>query len=103
MVAQVAYERVLSYVGTLSGRRDELPRLPWQLGEASLSLTPAEARELSERLQEVVAAYRRDLLGEARGPGSPDETTPPGAERHHAVFQFQLLPDPTDATPPSGS
>jgi DNA-binding transcriptional ArsR family regulator len=103
MVAQVAYERVLRYVGTLSGRRDELPQLPWQIGEVSLSLTHAEARALSERLQELIAPYRRDRDGEARGPGDTDETTPPGPERHRAVFQFQLLPDTVDAARQPGS
>lgn len=34
---------------------------------------------------------RRDLVGEARGPGGPDER---GAGRERAVSQFQLMPDP---------
>ncbi|SDU82422.1 winged helix-turn-helix domain-containing protein [Jiangella alkaliphila] len=98
MVAQVAYERVLSWIGTLVERQDELARLPWQLGDASLSLTHDEAWELSEQIAALVAPYRRDQADQARGPGGPDETTPSGGpERRRAVFQFQLLPDPHPA------
>jgi DNA-binding transcriptional ArsR family regulator len=92
MAAQVAYERVLGYVDTLSGRREELPELPWQLGEVSVSLTRREARELAHRVMALVDAFRRDQQGRARGPGGPDEADP-DAERERAVFQFQLLPD----------
>ncbi|TDD67845.1 ArsR family transcriptional regulator [Jiangella aurantiaca] len=98
MVAQVGYERVLSWIGTLVERQDELTTLPWQLGEASLSLTHEEARELSEQIVALLARYRRDQAGRARGPGGPDEARPPeGSERRRAVFQFQLLPDPHPA------
>ncbi|SDS29627.1 helix-turn-helix domain-containing protein [Jiangella sp. DSM 45060] len=95
MVAQVGYERVLSWISTLVERQDELVTSPWQLGETSLSLTDDEARELSEQIVALVARYRRDQEGRARGPGGPDEAAPPGRpERRRAVFQFQLLPDP---------
>ena len=97
MVAQVAYERVLSWIGTLVEHRGELATLPWQLGEASLSLTHTEARELSGQILALVARYRRDQAERARGPGGPDEGEPPdGPRRQRAVFQFQLLPDPHD-------
>nr|WP_053205343.1 winged helix-turn-helix domain-containing protein [Jiangella muralis] len=95
MIAQVGYERVLSWISTLVERQDELVTSPWQLGEASLSLTHDEARELSGQIIALVARYRRDQQGRARGPGGPDEVTPSGGpERRRAVFQFQLLPDP---------
>jgi DNA-binding transcriptional ArsR family regulator len=90
MVMQVAYERVLSYIDSLPDRRDQLPDLPWQLGEKALSLTHDEARELSGQIQDLVARYRRDLAGQARGAGGPDED---GADRERAVFQYQLMPD----------
>jgi DNA-binding transcriptional ArsR family regulator len=96
MVMQVAYERVLSYVDSLPDRRDELPDLPWQLGEQAVSLTHDEARELAGQVQDLVSRYRRDLAGEARGAGGPDEH---GAGRERAVFQFQLMPDPHGPAP----
>ncbi len=95
IVMQIAYERALSYIGSLPDRRDQLPDLPWQLGEKSLSLTHDEARELSEQIQNLVAGYRRDQAGRARGSGGPDER---GEGRERAVFQYQLLPDPQGPT-----
>lgn len=92
MAAQVSYERVLGWVDSLSGRREELPRLPWQLGEISLSLSQTEAREFAHRLVALAEEFRRDQRGVARGPGGPDADDPLG-DRERAVFQFQLLPD----------
>ncbi|WP_116952542.1 ArsR/SmtB family transcription factor [Jiangella endophytica] len=96
-VAQVAYERVLGYIDTLSARHDELHLLPWQLGETTLSLSRAEARELALRIHALVAPYRSDQRGRARGPGGPDDD---GEGRERAVLQFQLVPDEPDATAP---
>lgn len=97
MVAQVGYERVLSYVGSLTARRDELSVAPWQLGETSISVTFAEARELTEQVHDLITRFRRDQSGRARGPGGPDEEgTDGGTDRHRAVFQYQLLPEPHD-------
>jgi len=93
MAAQATFERVLAYVDTLSSRREELSELPWQLGEFSLSLTRQETRELTARLQEVVAPYRRDQSGLARGRGGPDGDSGATSNRERAVFQFQLVPD----------
>ncbi len=92
IAAQVSYERVLGYVDSLAGRGEELSRLPWQLGEMSLSLTREEAREFAHRLVALTEEFRRDQRGIARGPGGPDEEDPAG-DRERAVLQFQLLPD----------
>ncbi|MFE7507703.1 ArsR/SmtB family transcription factor [Promicromonospora sp. NPDC057488] len=100
MVAQVGHERVLGYVNGLPERGEEVAELPWQLGYIDLSLTYAEARELSARVVEAVAAFRRDQSGRARGPGGPDAD---GPERHRAVFQYQLLPDDDDAAGAAGA
>lgn len=93
MCAQVGYERVLAYVESLTERRAELAVLPWQLGDASISVTFAEARELAEQIMDVVDRFRRDEAGRNRGAGSADEH---GPDRHRAVLQFQLVPDPHD-------
>lgn len=94
--AQLHYERVLNYIDTLVARADELTELPWQIGEISLSVTREEARELSYRLYELFAPYRRDQRGVARGPGGPDETVD-GDGRERATIQFQLLPEDNHA------
>lgn len=93
MAAQATFERVLAYVDTLSSRREELTELPWQLGEFSLSLTRQEARELATQLLEVIAPYRRDQSGLARGRGGPDGESGVTGDRDRAIFQFQLVPD----------
>lgn len=98
IAAQVAYERTLGYVDTLSGRREELSQLPWQLGEISLSLTRSEAREFAHQVVALAEEFRRDQRGRARGPGGPDEADPDGA-RERAVFQYQLLPDEQHGNP----
>lgn len=100
IVAQLAYERVLGYVESLTERADELAHLPWQLADTPLSLTHAEAHDLNERLHALVAPYRRDRAGVGRGPAGPDEVAPDGERRHRAVVQIQLLPD-DDAAPDS--
>lgn len=60
---------------------------PWRdlapIGGAILRLTPAEARELADRVAELVMSYRRD---------DPDVTGPDDAAR--VVVQYQVMPRP---------
>lgn len=99
MYAQVSYERILAWVSSIPDRREELPHLPWQLHEAPLRLTHSEARELTEQIAALVASFRRDQFGRARGEGGPDARQSGIEPRHDAVLQFQLLPEDNDDGP----
>ncbi|WP_199550820.1 transcriptional regulator [Streptomyces sp. N35] len=60
-----------SELNTFLGTRYQLPEEWRDAADMSgwrLSLTPDQARELSERLMEVIESYKRDMPGE-RGPG----------------------------------
>jgi DNA-binding transcriptional ArsR family regulator len=82
LVAEESHRRVLTFVGTLAGRReDELADLPWTVSEWPLMLTLDEARLLRDAVAELVAPYRRDLADVEQRPGT----------RAYAIFQ--LVPD----------
>lgn len=80
--ADEAHRRTIAFVDSITAHLGELQDLPWSIDAWPLRLAPAQARELSRQIRDLVSAYRRE-------PGDPDPQ--PGTER--AVFQFQLLPD----------
>jgi hypothetical protein len=82
MDADEMYQRMVAFVETLAARHEELADLPWQLSYWPVRLTRSEARALAEKVNALVAPYRREQ-------GDPDRRE--GTER--AYFQFQLLPD----------
>jgi DNA-binding transcriptional ArsR family regulator len=86
--ATMAFERVMTYVNSITARADELPTSPWTFSVTPMRLTKDQARALSKAVGELVDGYRRE-------PGDPDPA--PGTVR--AVFQFQMLPDDTEETP----
>jgi DNA-binding transcriptional ArsR family regulator len=89
LLANQAHRRVIDYVDSLAARREELPDLPWQMGELPLRLSVAEAREFVRDVADLLQRYRREQ-------GDPD----PRAGTMRAMYQFQLLPDePPRVTP----
>jgi DNA-binding transcriptional ArsR family regulator len=84
LVAEESHRRVLEFIGTLAGRRDELAAMPWTVSEWPLQLTLDEARELRSAMDELVARYRRD----------PSDAQPrEGTVRAYGIFQ--LVPEVT--------
>lgn len=90
-VAEVNYERVMTYIGTLSSRREELPTLPWQMADWSLRMTRDEVRAFAEKINALAAAYRSDVDAE-----EDEDRAGLGTER--VTFQFQILPDEERST-----
>ena len=82
LVAEQSHRRVLDFIATLSGKRDELAEMPWTVSDIPLQLTLDEARELRREMLEIAARYRRD----------PDhQDARPGTVRAHVGFQ--LIPE----------
>jgi DNA-binding transcriptional ArsR family regulator len=79
LVAEEQHRRVLAFIATLAGRREELADLPWTVSDWPLQLTPDEARELKLAISELIMRYRRD----------PGQSGPrPGTVRAHIAFQL---------------
>jgi hypothetical protein len=81
LVAEDSYRRVMAFVSTLAGRRDELARMPWTVSEVPLQLTLDEAAELRTAIFELVLRYRRD------------PSVPPGRDTVRAHLHYQLTPE----------
>jgi DNA-binding transcriptional ArsR family regulator len=85
------YERMLRYVDSLGARASELPTAPWSFSSTPLRLPPERVRELTDKVHELIAEYRRE----------PEDADPaPGTVR--AMFQFQMLPDELSEPGPGG-
>jgi hypothetical protein len=82
LVAEDSYRRVLAFVSTLAGRREELAGMPWTISEMPLQLTLEQAAELRTAIYELALPYRRD-------PSVP----PPGPDTVRAHLDYQLTPE----------
>jgi DNA-binding transcriptional ArsR family regulator len=91
LMADMQHQRMVSYVDSLSERREELGTLPWTFSANAIELTHDEARALSAQVLALVRRYHREPGGSLRD----------GASR--AVFQFQLLPDDLPDEPDGGA
>ena len=60
LVAEDQHRRVLAWIGTLAGRRSELPSMPWTVSDWPLQLTLAQAQELKIAITDLILRYRRD-------------------------------------------
>jgi DNA-binding transcriptional ArsR family regulator len=84
LVADESHRRVVSFIGTIASRTEELGAMPWTVSQWPLMLTAEEARELRTTVSELIAKFQRD-------PARPD--TRSDAVRAYATFQ--LIPDET--------
>jgi DNA-binding transcriptional ArsR family regulator len=84
LVADESYRRAVSFIATITSRRDVLAAMPWTVSQWPLMLTAEEARELRDTVSEMIAKFQRD-------PARPDTRT--DAVRSYATFQ--LIPDET--------
>jgi DNA-binding transcriptional ArsR family regulator len=82
LVAEDSYRRVLAFVSTLAGRREELAGMPWTISEMPLQLTLEQAADLRAAIHELALPYRRD-------PSGP----PPPADTVRAHLDYQLTPE----------
>jgi DNA-binding transcriptional ArsR family regulator len=82
LVAEESHRRVLAFIATLAGRRDELADMPWTVSDWPLQLTLEEARALTLAIHELTLPYRRDPAGPAPRPDSV-----------RAHLDFQLTPE----------
>jgi hypothetical protein len=79
---------VRALAGRMDAWVDAMPAMPYAWREAGsvsdyrMRLTPEEAVELIQRLDELGVARRHD------------ETTPADPSARRVMFQFQVLPDP---------
>jgi DNA-binding transcriptional ArsR family regulator len=78
IVAEDQHRRVLAFIGTLAGRRPELPVMPWTVSDWPLQLTLAEAQELKIAITDLILRYRR----------SPDGAPRAGTIRAHVALQL---------------
>jgi DNA-binding transcriptional ArsR family regulator len=83
MVVDQTYARMVAYVDSFIERGEDLARLPWTFGDATLRLTIDEARELTGAVNRLLEPYRRTPVD--RVDDRPDAVD--------ATFMFQLLPD----------
>ena len=82
LIADDMHRRLVEYISGMSARGAQQSTEMFRTGRWPLRLTPAQASELIDAIEELLLKFRR----------WPDDADPaPDSQR--AVFQYQLLPD----------